>query len=153
MVTGSGGTYLERTIDRWARPLLHLAKACNRRRVSELAVADRMAKLIADASRNTPDGTAGPTALVAWRRRADARPPGPGGGLQAYADGIRTHSSPMLPTIANGLDVGELVETMMKHFLPSGALDVDEWRRRAEDMEGLNRQLENLPSDPDEHLR
>lgn len=152
-VGGTGGIYLASREWRWARDLLSLANAHDRRKISDHVIADRLATLNFEAHRAVADSSVGPRCIVVWRRRPDARPGAAGGGHRCYTGTESDRDLTPIPAISNGIDVGSIGAVYMAQmrtrlsdhpFDPGTALDVDP----AE----MNRLLASLPSDPDEHL-
>lgn len=133
----------------WRRDLYRLVNAHDRGRVSAAVVADRLARIAFDTHQTLKDGTVGPTAIVVWRRRPDAPIQGPAGAHQAYTDGDRDSSSPPIPTVARGLDVGALGRVTWDSLTSSPSLS----GHFALDKDGLMRRLAALPSEPDDRLR
>jgi hypothetical protein len=154
-VGGTGGIYLARKGDtEWGRALLSLANAHDRGRVSDLLIADRLARLNYEAHEEVSDGSVGPRCIVIWRRRPGLRRSLPAGGHQFYTGIERDRESDPIPTIANGMDVRAIARVGMKQFLS----EVAGWAPGGQvplrlDTAELNRQLSKLPSDPDEKLR
>jgi hypothetical protein len=144
-VGGTGGTYLAQRDRAWGRPLLSLANAHDRGKVSDHVVADRLARLNYEAHQEVRDGSVGPRCIVVWRRRPDAPRPASGGGHQFYTGVDRDRDSAGIPTIANGADVQSIAGVLMKQLQGQVADDVDK--------DEMNRLLAKLPSDPDEKLR
>lgn len=150
---GTGGNYLAREVTPWKRALLTLVKAHDRGKVSDYLVADQLARLNYEVHRAVRDGTVGPRCIVVWRRRPGMRPPITGGGIQYYTDTDRDGASGGIPCIANGMDLGAIVELSWQdfqrripdHFLHGASLESDK--------DEMNRLMAKLPSDPDEKLR
>ena len=152
-VGGSGELHLSHD-ESWVRPLLHIVKAYERGKVTPLAVADHFAKLNYDVHRNTPDGTVGPSCIVAWRNRKAGRYKG-GGGHQCYTKDTRDRESIPLPTIAHGMDIKAIADVIMPSWLKAvGKSLVDENLEDIDiDKDEINDALANLPNKPDEQLR
>lgn len=64
---GSGAHYLSQNQGIWARNILRLVKASERRRISPNVVADHLAALNYEVHQNLPDRSVGPRCLVVWR--------------------------------------------------------------------------------------
>lgn len=150
-IGGTGGQYLSRRSKPWVRDLLRLINAHDRQRVSDLAVAQHLAALNYEAYEGVRDGSVGPRCIVVWRRRPDADH-APGAAHASYTGVTPDQDGLSIPTIANGMDVRSIAGLLFSHVqqrLANGygmaALDVDR--------DEMNRQLAQLPSEPDEELR
>lgn len=149
-VAGSGALYLDRTRDRWERPLRRLVKAHSRGRVPDNAVADHLARLNFEVHQNVADGTVGYKCVVIWRRRGEPSGPASGGGEHRAYTGVEPEpGTPWLPSITNGMDAKALGEALFdRHMaqltagLPFGG-----------GVEELKALLAALPDQPDETLR
>jgi hypothetical protein len=135
---------------KWTRNLLRILRACDRRQVSELAVADRLANLSYEVHLN--DKTVGPRSIVAWRHRKGGVRNG-GGSQQFYTGIVRDGSSAMLPTIGQGGDIAALVGVMMPRYM-----ETFEALRRGEtpkewSKEEINAVLARIRTTPYENLR
>jgi hypothetical protein len=153
-LAGSGGRYLSRDTS-WERPLLRLANAHDRDRVSDYEMADCLAGLNYRAHAGVKDGTVGPRCVVVWRRRPGVTRPVSGGAHQFYTGLDREPDSGSIPAIGNGMDVAAIVGMMTGQIMqrfedgadPSAAISF------AQDTELMNRLVAELPSEPDESLR
>jgi hypothetical protein len=151
---GTGGMYLYDKGWQWRRHLFNLVKAHDRGRLSAHAVADELARLNMDAHANVADGSVGPNSIVLWRRRRDARKPGPGGEHQFYEGRLRAPASANIPMIGNGLDVGAIGRLMLETLQRQLAdRSFDFGSEFALDKDEMNRRLAALPSDSDDRLR
>jgi hypothetical protein len=157
---GTGGEYLAGKKDRsWERDLRSLVKAHDRGRISAHVVADQLAQLNYEAHQKVGDGSVGPRCIVVWRRRPDARHPGPGGAQQYYTGVERELGSDPIPTLTNGMDVrsiaGVLQEYIHGQLSDQGFFDPGSGTGVAVDFDEdeINRQLAELPHQPDDKLR
>jgi len=145
-LAGSGAIALVRD-KHWIRNLLRLVRACDAKKVPPIMVEDQLASINALAHRRTADGSVGPYCIVAWRHNKG------GGGHQFYDGTTRTDDTGSLPTIANGMDVQAIAQTLMPHLmkqmntLRSGAQGIEL------DIAKLNSELAKLPEQPDERLK
>jgi hypothetical protein len=151
-VGGSGEVHLKRHLERWARPLLRLLRACDRGLVKPRTVADHLAKINHEVHAATADNSVGPRCVVVWR-------PKPGtthtnGGHQFYTGITADQDTPALPTISQGMDVEAISRIMMPHMMrhfddahASGDYS------KPPDMTAMNAELSKLPDKPDENLR
>jgi hypothetical protein len=147
-IAGRGARYLMAHKGRM-REVLKVVWAYDSQRVSSLSVADYLARLNSEVSAN--DDSVGPRCIVAWRNKRKGVHAS-GGGHQFYTGAIRDAGSPLLPTIANGMDIRALLETIMPHQTrlfealrrgdPTAELDKDQ----------VNADLALLPDKPDEKL-
>lgn len=153
VVAGSGGPYLMNQGREWQRALIDLARASDRGQISAGCVADELARLNAEAAKNTADGSVGERCIVAWRRRRDAQTRGPGGAHRYYTGETQDRSSPQLPTVTNGLDLSAVIEVIAadlssgNRFSPGLVQDLNL------DVDAVNTRLSELPAGPDERLR
>jgi hypothetical protein len=148
-IAGSGAGYLFGR-KKWMRELLRLLRAYDRRRVSSHAVADYLASLNNEVSANVR--TVGPRCIVAWRNKRKGVHAG-GGGHQFYTGATRDASSPLLPTIGNGMDIRALMQTMMPRYKKAfEALRLGDPPREL-NKDQINADLARLPDKPDEKLR
>jgi len=148
-ITGSGAVKLMEKDRRkkWARDLLHLIRASDRRQVTPLRVADHLAKLNYEV--HLKDSSVGPRCIVAWRHREE------GGGCHQFYNGtLRESSTTMLPTIVNGMELNAIIgaimpdpSKMLKTMLASEPLSLFQI-----DAQELNAKLAQLPSGPNEEL-
>lgn len=156
LLAGTGGAHLERTKSTWQRPLRSLAAACDRRAVTEEAVADELARLALKVHRDIGDQSVGPSAIVIWRRRPDAKP-GPGGAHQFYVDGQRVAPDAAIPMISNGLDVAALAKITLEAHIAAGFGPLTESGAFAEfdgpDPDDVDRRISKVRWDPDPRLR
>jgi hypothetical protein len=150
-IAGTGALYLAR--DRaWIRPLLHVANACDRARVSPHTVADHLAKLNNRVHLGVLDKSVGPRCIVVWRHRKEGVHKGRGA-QQSYTGTSRDSIGASLPSIARGMDLSAILGVLFPHVEersrmmqeggPLGELDIDE----------INTELGELPDEPDEQLR
>lgn len=147
MVGGSGGLYLAQNNFK-TRELLDLIKANNSKRVSDLAVADYLARINFKVHEGIPDKTVGPRCIVAWRHRKEGIFRG-GGGHQMYSRTERDRDNPALPDISLGLDVRAMCNLLLARFLEKGGFSDESLF----DKEEMNKELAKLPDGPDETLR
>lgn len=152
-LAGTGGMHLNGTGWRWRRHLLNLVKGHDRGRLSASAVADELARLNMEAHENVADGSVGPNSIVVWRRRRDARTPGPAGAHHFYEGRLRAPDTANIPIIDNGTDVGGIARMMMEIFQRRLAEPSFDFTRYVLDEDEINRRLVDLPSDPDDRLR
>lgn len=146
---GSGGIYLRTKRDKaWQRELLRLLKAHDNGRISDLLIADHLAKLNAEAHQNVADESVGPRCIVVWRRRRDALRERSGGGHQFYTGITRERNKYPIPTIATGIDMLALGNVLIKQLRGADGL-----KNFATDLDEMSRLAAELPSDPDEKLR
>ena len=151
-IAGSGAQYLVRRTKWWMRDLLRILTAYDREQLSATAVADHFAALNYEVHRNLESQTVGPRCIVAWRNGKDG--PGRGGGGQHYyTNTTREPSSPSLPTIANGMDVRALAETMMPQFIRNAEAVAAGQPPTELNKDQINAELARLPDKPDENLR
>ncbi|MFI0367560.1 hypothetical protein ACH35V_06745 [Actinomadura sp. 1N219] len=152
-VTGSGGIYLKQRVKQWQRPLLSLLKSHDRGKISDLSIADSLARLNHEAHQAIQDGTVGPQCLVVWRRNMATRKPASGGGHQFY-NGINRDGTPKpIPTIANGMDVQSLAGVVMAQFQAQTAAFFNDGAPFTFDTVEMDRLVGELPSEPDDKLR
>jgi hypothetical protein len=148
---GTGGLYLHRTREVWQRALLSLVKAHGCGKVTDYRVADELARLNWETHHAVRDGTVGPRCIVVWRRRPDAEH-APGSGHQFYTGTERDAQTDAIPTIANGMDVRSIGGVLMQHFQENLSLNREDGSLLNLDWSAVNRQLAELPSEPDERL-
>jgi hypothetical protein len=164
-IAGSGAAYLTRD-KTWTRSLLGVVRASDRGQVPPLVVADHLANLNKEVHRKDAevhgnDASVGPRCIVAWRHRKGGIHGG-GGSHQFYTDTTRDVgsltgtiqvASLILPTIANGMDVGAIGSLLIPHMI-----------ERAQEMEAgqpakefncdeFSAAVARLPDKPDENLR
>jgi hypothetical protein len=145
-ITGSGAFQLQKDRNaKWAKELLRLVRANDCRKISPLAVADRLAQL--NYAVHCKDSLVGPRCIVAWRHRRSYEG---GGSHQFYNETKRESSSTALPTIVTGMDVTAICSVLMKHT-PLEAMLADH-PTQAPDENELNAELARLPDKPDENL-
>lgn len=132
----------------WARDILRLVRAADRRQVSPIIVADRLAKLNYDVHARNPSGSVGKRCIVAWRHRNSFHG---GGGLQYYDGSTRERNSEALPCISRGMDIRAIGTLFMKQLPLEKLLDGDSPKEI--DKDKMNAELSALPSGPDEDLR
>lgn len=155
-VTGSGATFLRGIEAEWIRPLRSLLKANDRGKVSDLAVADWLAALNYRVHLGTPDNSVGPNSLVIWRRRDRARN-NRGSAHQWYSGTSRvttTDESMSIPTIGNGFDVTAIANIFMSLTLADAEQGAEGLAERFQNLvqPEIDRQVRNLPWEPDERL-
>jgi hypothetical protein len=148
---GTGGIYLASKGRNWQRELLRLVNAHDRGKISDEAIAGRLAELNWEAHRSVRDGSVGPRCVVVWRRRPDARPGLSGGGQAFFTGTERDEDGAAIPTIANGLDVQAIGAVLMEGWL--ARLGSSEGRRFEFDQDEINARLAELPDEPDDSLR
>jgi hypothetical protein len=149
---GSGGHHFYRKGGAWPRELLSLVKAHDHGRISDYAVADRLAELSYEAHENVPD-TVGPRSIVVWRRSPDAPQGVPAAGHQFYTGVDRDRNNLAIPTISTGTDVQALAQILMNQ-LQRGLAQPGHVPRALEiDKDELNGLLAGIPDQPDEELR
>jgi hypothetical protein len=147
-VAGSGQAALH-PMAHTVRPIMQLVKAFNNKKVSADVVCNRLAELSFRAYQLTADGSVGPRCIVVWRYSN-------GGGASAHYSGLtRDSHSPILPSIALGLDSGALVAMTLEVMSP--------WMNQAEVGKEvtlpesanteIDARLRKLPHKPDEKLR
>jgi hypothetical protein len=150
-IYGSGAYYLAQDKS-WIRSLLRVVRANDRGHLSALAVADHLANLNYEVHCGISDKSVGPRCIVAWRHRKGGVHNG-GGGHQFYTGTARDAGSPLLPTIAGGMDVQALLKVEMPRFnkrletMLAGEPPVEE------NKDEINAELARLPDKPDENLR
>jgi hypothetical protein len=146
-LAGSGGLHLHRQGRGWKRELLNLVNRHAEGKVSDLLIADHLAKLNCKARQGGRDRTVGPRSIVVWRRRPR------GGGQQFYTGADRDRSSGSIPEIANGMDVRAIIGVFMGEFQRQLA-DQDHFSGGLKfEMDELNRLIADVPDEPDEKLR
>jgi hypothetical protein len=153
-LAGTGGAYLAQKASEFKRDLFSLVKAHDKGRVSDQVVADRLAHLNNRAHLGVRDKTVGPRCIVVWRRRQDARRPGPGGAHQCYTAGLRDANSGSIPAILSGLDARAISDVLMGQLqqrLSDPATQDNPFGGTWEDK--LKTLVGGLPSDPDDRLR
>lgn len=156
-IGGSGMHYLLRD-KKWIRSVLRLVRAHDRKQVRAEAVADCLAELNYEVHLATIDNTVGPNCIVAWRHRTEGVHKG-GGGHQAYLCTKRLNDGLTLPIIANGADLGAIVQVMTPHMTKQMAAVMDAMKAGLPtehikpDEAKLNAELARLPDKPDENLR
>ncbi|KQR26127.1 hypothetical protein [Microbacterium sp. Leaf151] len=146
-----------RTLDRdqhfggLRRSLHSLIKKNDDGRVSDQAVADRLAKVCFQVHQRTADKTVGPRSIVAWRRRPGSTLPG--GGQAFYTDQVledNVHNS--IPFIMAGLDVQAIGSAYMETAWDRIERGLEPWAADSIDPE-LDRRLSEISHDPDDRLR
>lgn len=150
-IGGTGALYLIRD-KKWIRNLLRLVRAYDLRQVSSYTVADFLASLNDEVHLGVSDRSVGPRCIVAWRNRKEGVHKG-GGGHLFYTGTTRDASSPILPTIANGMDVSALCRVLMPHTIKT--LDAMRSGEQVKDLDQdeLKAEVARLPDQPDEKLR
>jgi hypothetical protein len=156
-VAGSGGAYLaQRNNKKWLRDLIRVAKACDRRQLSALAVADHLAKLNNEVHDGVRDKSVGPRCIVAWRHRKGGIH-NIGGADQFYTGTTRDSVSLGLPTIGVGMDVAAISDATMRAMMPHMEKILEAMRagRPPPELktEELNAAVAPLPTKPDENFR
>jgi hypothetical protein len=152
-IGGTGATYLLKEKP-WRRELLRMMRAHERNSLSAHAVADHLAKLnfhvysVMSKNKPKPDESVGPRCIVVWRHRKG------GGAHNCYSGTSRDDASIVLPSIANGGDIGAI----MSVFAPPAMKAMQDWMEQGgpfqpPDEAALNAALANLPREPDESLR
>ena len=149
-MTGSGAWELKKDKDeKWARDLLGVIRAADRRQVSPIAVADELAKINYKVHLRNRLGPVGPRCIVAWRHRQSFDG---GGSHQFYTKTARDTSSTSLPTIVSGIDLNarhkvmEPYATKMMEAMLAGQ-PTETWQE-----DEINVELARLPDKPDEGL-
>lgn len=154
---GSGAHYAMKDRER-LRTLLRIIKAHDRGKVSALGVADQLAALNNDAHLAVADKSVGPRCIVVWRYRKGGVHGG-GGGLQYYSGKTRDASSPGLPAIACGQDIGAIAkvftspQSMSRMESMLAAMERGEPIEWPDDTDEINAALARFPHEPDEKLR
>jgi len=157
-LAGSGVPFLNRQND-WRRGLLSLANANDHQRVSDLAVADRLAALNYRTHRDSGESSVGPRSIVVWRRRPEAGASRSGGAHKFYDGEDREGDSASIPTIANGMDLAALIAAIapVTEARLLRMLDAVDGEIPDDDKEEFDAQMraavEHLPGEPDERLR
>jgi len=150
-VAGSGASYLIGN-KKWKRDLLRLVKEHDRRRLADETIAEHLAALNYETHRAMSDGTVGPSCIIACRHRKGGARNG-GGKHWCFTGSKRDRSAPMLPTIADGMDVSALIGVIAPEFNKAMVT----WREgkpgRELDKDAINAELAKLPDKPDEELR
>ena len=143
---GTGAGKLEKD-QSWLRPLLQLIAAYDRKKISALVVADRLAAINFDVHKAVP--TVGPRCFVGWRGRKG------GGAHQFYNGTVREVDgrSGGVPMISCGMDM----KAVSSAILPHSRREFRAMRQgKAPDPtmnEQINAELAKLPDKPDERLR
>lgn len=158
-IAGSGAAALI-AMGEWRRPILRLIGAYNRKRVSAMTVSDHLARLCYDVYRNTADGTVGPRCVVVWRNAKGSAYRG-GGANAFYTEGQRDQNGPVIPSIANGMDVAAISTIIMKHSWGPMVRElqamVDGETTDGAEMddanERINQEIAGLPTKPDWRLK
>jgi hypothetical protein len=150
-IAGSGAFYLVRQ-QAWRRPLLRLLAAHDRGAVSARAVADHLAAICYTVHKHPENLGVGPRSIVAWRHRKPGRYTG-GGGHQFYTCEERDSSTPALPTIATGIDVGAIVKAMAP--VMQGMMEAMKNKQPMPEFPSavVNAELARMPHGPDERLK
>ncbi|OLT01431.1 hypothetical protein BJF90_31970 [Pseudonocardia sp. CNS-004] len=153
-LAGSGAVHLAAKPPSWARRLRSTLKANDKGKVSDLHVADALAALSYECYENTPDGSVGPRSIVIWRRRQGVNQL-PGSAHQSYTGRDRDTDMPVIPSVANGLDVSAIVGVLMGMLdgVHANGFDSAAMGSMFEDVEEINSRLAETPSDPDDRLR
>jgi len=151
-IGGSGALFLYK--DRsWYRPLLRLARACDKQKVSPNVVADHLAALNTHVHGSVP--SVGHRCIVAWRNRNGGVHCGGGG--ESFYNGVTPESAAayVIPRIANGVPLSDVFrlttpffhERARAHFAGEKVPPMDEaWAP-------VKAELERLPDTPDEKLK
>jgi hypothetical protein len=136
-VGGLGAPHLLRD-KRWARDLLRLIKAHDAGRIKPQTVASAFARLNHRVSKI--ERTVGKRCIVVWRL------PNGGGAHECFDGDDREPNFPLLPTIANGMEVSVLIAAVMPHMMPR----IGEVRKV--DEAAVFAVLAKLPVTPDDRL-
>lgn len=118
--------------------------------MSDVVIADALARLNDQVHRSVRDGSVGPRCIVARIGRQDAQR---GGGLQFYTGIRRDPEFGPIPTIAVGLDVQAIVELTSRFFEPAAEQAIRQGGPVELDTTALDKLFAELPSDSDEKLR
>jgi hypothetical protein len=143
---GSGALHLPKD-RKWMRDLLRIVRASDRRQVTPLTVADHLAGI--NQAVHLVDKQVGPRCVVAWRHRQGGVHEG--GGAHQFYNGSDRESSPVLPTIGRGMDIGAIIAAMEPHMTKSFAAmrsgqTSPEWEKE------MHAALALIPDQPDEKL-
>jgi hypothetical protein len=150
-LAGTGAPYLAQNQKKWARSLLRLLKACDRRQVPDLAVADHLAKINYEVHLGVKDKSVGPHCLVAWQHRKGGVH-NTSGGHQFYTETVRDAGNPGVPHIAYGMDVTTLARVMLSHTIENAkALSAGQPPKEL-NRDEINAELARHPWTPDENL-
>jgi hypothetical protein len=128
-----------------------MVAAHDKGRISAHAVADEFAKLNMQTHHGLADQTVGPNCIVSWKYCKPGKYDG-GGGHEAYIGTARV-GTPMLPTIATGMDLKMLIQSMGPEM--QELMDAAKAGRapRAPNKDDMNTRLAKLPHQPDEKFR
>lgn len=143
-IGGSGAVHLSPD-QKWARELVKIVKAHDRGRLSPQKVAAHLARL--NYKVHLKDNSVGPRCIVAWRLQQ-------GGGSHELFSGLDYESSPTtlrLPTIANGMDINDIVQVSMPHVMAMFEA-MSQGESKELDKDTINAELAHLPNGPDERL-
>jgi len=133
------------------RALLRLANAYDAGKIFPTAVADKLAELSFNVSRE--DKFTGPKSIVAWRSINKGSMKGGSGGHHFYDGLTRETDTPALPSIGHGLDVAALANAIWQYHTPRSVAALEGKPALPNDPYELRRLTEGLPSGPDEELR
>ena len=120
-VSGSGGFYLANRGKSWARSLLRMLDAHDRRAVSTTFMAKHLAETSAMVHRGLSalrDNSVGPSCTVSWLFRPGGRH-GSGGGHQFFSDATPENVQPRL--LSADVSVGFDPDTLVRIVAPSMA--------------------------------
>jgi hypothetical protein len=153
---GSGAGYTSTKDKVWHRALRNLVRDHDLGKVSNDAIADRLAAFnyeVHEKLAKQVDDSVGPRSIVVWRRRRDARKRDMGDGQLFYTGTSRDRDMPGIPIIINGNDVmalvgvfGEMVNRR-RQIAGFGSTEINL------DTREMNRRLAALPDTPDDKLR
>jgi hypothetical protein len=93
---------------RWIRPLLRLVTAVDRGRINPRQVSTQLAQINVMVSEQTT--TVGPRSIVAFRISPS------GGGHHGYTGNQRDDSSPQVPQLFRGFDIGAFAQALMTNI-------------------------------------
>ncbi|MFC6655691.1 hypothetical protein ACFQEX_09285 [Roseibium salinum] len=154
-LAGSGAACLERQTD-WVRPTLSLVNAYNKKKISAVTVADQLAR-VAYFSHTEERKTVGPGSIVIWRNSKKGLQKG-GGSQLYYANNKSASASSNVPSIMRGWDMSATSDVLMRHVTPhlKKMLEAAQKGAPKPNLDGLeediNKELSQLPSDPDDKL-
>ena len=152
-LAGSGGPHLLRRPHRvWSRRLLRLAAAHDQGKISPAPVAKALAELNAEVAQ--ADTFVSAESIVIWRYRKEG-PKGGGGGQEVFkgSEPTRTAEMCLIPAVANGMHVSQLIEAILPITGPALAESLKTGAPPADNTEQINKAIARLKWDRDETLR